>query len=90
MIASFEYVQVTNAQVRVEAAAGNPFGVARVTIRLRPQVDRSIVDSNGYSIRSAQNRVFYPTFSSGRIIGIVKQLLDPIMTDVINQLILRT
>ena len=63
-----------DAQV-VEALAGHPFGVARVTLSLDPSVERSVVETNGYRIESDSGHVLYPAFSTRRILGIIRDII---------------
>lgn len=67
--------RTVNADIVVEAFAGEPFGVAHITLSLDPTVDRSLVNSNGYQIDDLKGRVLYPTFSSRRVLGLLRDLV---------------
>lgn len=57
------------------AAIGRPFGVAQITLP-RAGFSRNVaVETNGYEINQAQNRVFYPVFAHRRVIGILRELV---------------
>ncbi len=71
-VLSFSHVR---AAPIVQAATGTPFGVARVTVRLDPTEDSSIVDTNGYSIEQRNGRVLYPAFGHTRLLGTLRQIV---------------
>lgn len=75
MTASLLSAITANAAPVVQAAIGEPFGVARITLNIDPQEDSRPVETNGYTIREANHRVFYPTFGHTRLLGAVRQLL---------------
>ncbi len=56
----------------VEAIAGQPFGVARLDLRIPPEDAGVLPGSSAYTISEAQGRVLYPAFSRGvlqRVLG---------------------
>ena len=75
LLASAWHVGHATAAPVVEAAIGKPFGVARVTLTVDPLEDSRPVDTNGYTIHEANQRVFYPAFGQVRLLGAVRQLL---------------
>ncbi len=63
------------AQLRSEAYAGEPFGVGRVTLPASPQTDALAIRTNGYFLSAENGRALYPSFSSGRAVGVLRQVL---------------
>ena len=66
---------VVTAQIRVEAIAGRPFGVARMTVPLRPGDVTAPIDMNHFALAGESGRALYPTFNTGRVLAAVEQLL---------------
>ena len=61
--------------MRSEAYAGEPFGVGRVTLPASRQADTLAIRTNGYFLSSDDGRALYPSFSSGRAVGVLRQVL---------------
>jgi hypothetical protein len=61
------------ARIEVEAIAGKPFGVARVTIPRREL--REPLNENVVQIRDAAQRVYYPAFRFARVGPIIGELI---------------
>ena len=59
----------------VVAIAGRPFGIGRISLPLSPEGENLIVETNGYAIEEANGRVFYPTFSQRRALGLVRDMM---------------
>jgi len=66
--------QTARAQIRVEATAGEPFGVARVTLPIAGDGSARVLDTNAFSIQEANGRVLYPAFRTGQILKILSQV----------------
>ncbi len=59
----------------IQAAMGEPFGVARVTLQLDPRAANGPITTNGYTIDEAHGRIFYPAFGHTRVLGALRQLI---------------
>lgn len=64
----------------VEAFVGEPFGVARITASAPPG-SASVRDSYAYSVVAEGGRVLYPTFNTGRLLGLLRTLVGSEETD---------
>src|SRR5262245_39629445 len=53
-------------EVRVEAYAGQPLGVARVVIPLANVPSTEFLANDGFAVNSAEQRPLYPVFSLNR------------------------
>ena len=62
------------AQLKGEAYSGEPFGVGRLTIQLSKE-DSGTVDFNGFELVEKHGRIFYPSFTTGDVLGIVLSIL---------------
>ena len=62
-------------RIKVEAVAGEPFGVGRVVIPLRSYIDPEKVDAYFMSIRDREGRVMYPALRYTQPMGMVRELL---------------
>jgi hypothetical protein len=62
-------------KVEVEAFAGRPFGVARVTFPVDPRGPAAANDPRAFSIVERNGRAHYPAFTSGRILRALGELL---------------
>jgi hypothetical protein len=67
-------VPVAHAQIRVEAFAGEPMGVGRVTIELAPST-ASPLDDDRITIDDSVGRVLYPAPSERRVRRVLRQFL---------------
>ena len=65
----------SKADIVAEAFSGQPFGVAHVTLSLDPTVDRTVVETNGFRIDDETDRVLYPSFSTRRVLGLLRDLV---------------
>ena len=51
----------------IQAAVGEPFGVARVTLQLDSREASGPISTNGYTIAESNGRIFYPAFGHTRV-----------------------
>lgn len=65
------------ARVQVEAAKGEPFGVAKVTISPIDGEAMKLVLNNGFGFDDPEGRVLYPVFVPGKFAQFLNTLLRP-------------
>ena len=59
----------------IQAAVGEPFGVARVTLQLDSREASGPISTNGYTIAESNGRIFYPAFGHTRVLSALRQLI---------------
>lgn len=65
------------ARVTVEAARGEPFGVAKVTISPIDGDAMKLVLNNGFGFDDPEGRILYPVFVPGKFAQFLNKLLSP-------------
>ncbi|MCC9607855.1 hypothetical protein LOC68_03000 [Blastopirellula sp. JC732] len=78
-IALFGIMAMTLVSASVQAAeavaiSGQPFGVGQITVSFQKADFGDPVDSSGFSIHEADNRIFYPAFEKQRVLGFLQAL----------------
>ncbi|MEX2169233.1 MAG: hypothetical protein WD851_07975 [Pirellulales bacterium] len=63
------------AAVRVEAFAGDPWGVAKVTVDVRPGASSSPAGDDRFAITERSGRVFYPVLETAPVRAFLRQIV---------------
>jgi hypothetical protein len=70
-------VLVASAQVSGQAVPGEPFGVATLSVPVSRSASPEFLTTSGFELEEANQRVFYPVFERGGLLGRLEQrLLD--------------
>lgn len=60
--------------VDVEVIAGQPFGVARITVPLSDPSSAAALQTNSFSLSADNHRALYPVFTTGRLLAALREV----------------
>lgn len=64
-----------SAQVRVEAIAGDPWGVAKITVDVRPGTSSAPIGDDRFAIHERNGRVLYPVLETAPVRAFLRQIV---------------
>ena len=73
LLAHFQMAHAQD-QMQIEAYAGSPFGVCRMTVPLERD-ETTTLGTNAYVLEERNDRALYPAFTTGRLMNLVRGIL---------------